>query len=74
MTKLWLKPLDHPAATAFPLLPSALPTSHVLVPPEPAVSLRKEKLNGKKHTFILPTPLLTMYFIIEISNKIEKEA
>lgn len=55
LTKLWLKPLDLSSATAFRLLHSAVSTPHVLVPADPADSLRRDKLEGKK--LHLPYPI-----------------
>lgn len=59
-TKHWLKPLDLPAATAFQLLYSVLPTLHILPPTEPAISLRKDKLE-RKTTYLSFSPHCLQY-------------
>lgn len=68
-TKHWLKPLDLLAATAFHLLYSVLPTLQILPPTEPAISLRKDKLERKNPNSSLFHHIVYNIFIIEIKNK-----
>lgn len=69
-TKHWLKPLDLPAATAFQLPFSVLPTLHVLSPTEPEISTRKDKLESKKkpHMYLFHHIVYNI-FNIKIINK-----